>query len=112
MEWATDHVHLRWATEQHGAEGDVQVKHSRTVSLSHQECHLHPQRSQQQQIPMVAFQAELRQAFWGETPREKFTIIYAPCIIFLLTARIQTSMEDFIVPFSWFVLVTQKALAS
>uniref|UniRef100_A0A452UHD0 Uncharacterized protein n=2 Tax=Ursus TaxID=9639 RepID=A0A452UHD0_URSMA len=69
MEWATDHVHLRWATEQHGAEGDVQVKHSRTVSLSHQECHLHPQRSQQQQIPMVAFQAELRQAFWGETPR-------------------------------------------
>ncbi|EFB17660.1 hypothetical protein PANDA_008805, partial [Ailuropoda melanoleuca] len=64
-----DHVHLRWDTEQHGAEGDVHVKHSRTASLSHQECHLYPQQSQQQQIPMVAFQAELRQAFRGETPR-------------------------------------------
>ncbi|XP_067560039.1 SNRPN upstream reading frame protein-like [Pseudorca crassidens] len=64
-----DRLHLRWTTEQHVPEGEVQVKRRSTASLNNQECHLYPRRSQQQQVPVVDFQAELRQAFLAETPR-------------------------------------------
>ncbi|XP_051030125.1 SNRPN upstream reading frame protein isoform X2 [Phodopus roborovskii] len=68
-----DRLHLRRTTEQHVPEVEVQVKRRRTASLSNQECHLYPRRSQQQQqqqqVPVVDFQAELRQAFLAETPR-------------------------------------------
>uniref|UniRef100_A0A8C6GNS7 SNRPN upstream reading frame protein n=1 Tax=Mus spicilegus TaxID=10103 RepID=A0A8C6GNS7_MUSSI len=64
-----DRLHLRRTTEQHVPEVEVQVKHQRTTSLSNQECHLYPRRSQQQQVPVVDFQAELRQAFLAEIPR-------------------------------------------
>ncbi|XP_028021509.1 SNRPN upstream reading frame protein isoform X1 [Balaenoptera acutorostrata] len=68
---ARDRLHLRRTTEQHVPEVEVQVKRRRTASLSNQECHLYPRRSQQQQqqVPVVDFQAELRQAFLAETPR-------------------------------------------
>ncbi|XP_068383204.1 SNRPN upstream reading frame protein-like [Eschrichtius robustus] len=67
---ARDHLHLRWTAEQHVPEVEVQVKHRRIASLSNQECHLYPRRSQQQQqVPMVDFHAELRQAFLAEIPR-------------------------------------------
>ncbi|KAM9091503.1 SNRPN upstream reading frame protein [Balaenoptera ricei] len=71
MERARDRLHLRRTTEQHVPEVEVQVKRRRTASLSNQECHLYPRRSQQQQqqVPVVDFQAELRQAFLAETPR-------------------------------------------
>ncbi|XP_059798900.1 SNRPN upstream reading frame protein-like [Balaenoptera ricei] len=70
MERARDRLHLRWTTEQHVPEVEVQVKWRRTASLNNQECHLYPQRSQQQQqIPVVDFQVELRQAFLAEIPR-------------------------------------------
>ncbi|XP_033263188.1 SNRPN upstream reading frame protein-like [Orcinus orca] len=70
MERARDHLHLRWTTEQHVPEGEVQVKRRSTASLNNQECHLYPRRSQQQQqVRVVDFQAELRQAFLAETPR-------------------------------------------
>ncbi|XP_059973774.1 SNRPN upstream reading frame protein-like [Mesoplodon densirostris] len=72
MERARDHLHLRWTTEQHVPEVEVQVKRRRTASLNNQECHLYPRRSQQQQqqqVPVVDFQVELRQAFLAETPR-------------------------------------------
>ncbi|TEA33154.1 hypothetical protein DBR06_SOUSAS57010003, partial [Sousa chinensis] len=50
--------------EQHVPEVEVPVKHRRIASLSNQECHLYPRRSQQQQqVPVVDFHAELRQAF-------------------------------------------------
>ncbi|XP_007445783.1 PREDICTED: SNRPN upstream reading frame protein-like [Lipotes vexillifer] len=70
MEWPRDCLHVRWTTEQHVPEGEVQVKR-RTASLNNQECrHLYPRRSQQQQqVPVVDFQVELRQAFLAETPR-------------------------------------------
>ncbi|XP_036690091.1 SNRPN upstream reading frame protein-like [Balaenoptera musculus] len=69
MERASDHLHLRWTAEQHVPEVEVQVKH-RIASLSNQECHLYPRRSQQQQqVPVVDFHAELRQAFLAEIPR-------------------------------------------
>ncbi|XP_062051142.1 SNRPN upstream reading frame protein-like [Lepus europaeus] len=64
-----DRLHLRGTTEQHVPEVEVQVKRRRTASLSNQECQLYPRRSQQQQVPVVDFQAELRQAFLAETPR-------------------------------------------
>uniref|UniRef100_A0A452VP80 SNRPN upstream reading frame n=1 Tax=Ursus maritimus TaxID=29073 RepID=A0A452VP80_URSMA len=72
-----DRLHLRRTTEQHVPEVEVQVKRRRTASLSNQEtsvnqhnrCQLYPRRSQQQQVPVVDFQAELRQAFLAETPR-------------------------------------------
>ncbi|XP_036728457.1 SNRPN upstream reading frame protein-like [Balaenoptera musculus] len=65
-----DRLHLRWTTEQHVPEVEVQVKRRRTASLNNQECHLYPRRSQQQQqVPVVDFQAELRQAFLAEIPR-------------------------------------------
>ncbi|ERE78380.1 SNRPN upstream reading frame protein [Cricetulus griseus] len=65
-----DRLHLRRTTEQHVPEVEVQVKRRRTASLSNQECHQYPRRSQQQQqVPVVDFQAELRQAFLAETPR-------------------------------------------
>uniref|UniRef100_A0A8C8TND9 SNRPN upstream reading frame protein n=1 Tax=Peromyscus maniculatus bairdii TaxID=230844 RepID=A0A8C8TND9_PERMB len=66
-----DRLHLRRTTEQHVPEVEVQVKRRRTASLSNQECHLYLRRSQQQlqQVPVVDFQAELRQAFLAETPR-------------------------------------------
>ncbi|XP_005602907.1 SNRPN upstream reading frame protein isoform X1 [Equus przewalskii] len=64
-----DRLHLRRTTEQHVPEVEVQVKRRRTASLSNQECQLYPRRSQQQQIPLLDFQAELRQAFLAETPR-------------------------------------------
>ncbi|XP_059759740.1 SNRPN upstream reading frame protein-like [Balaenoptera ricei] len=67
---ARDHLHLRWTAEQHIPEVEVQVKHRRIASLSNQECHLYPRRSrQQQQVSVVDFHAELRQAFSGEIPR-------------------------------------------
>uniref|UniRef100_A0A8C6AXA2 SNRPN upstream reading frame protein n=1 Tax=Monodon monoceros TaxID=40151 RepID=A0A8C6AXA2_MONMO len=71
MERARDHLHLRWTVEQHVPEVEVQVKHRRIASLSNQECHLYPRRSQQhqQQVPVVDFHAELRQAFLAEIPR-------------------------------------------
>ncbi|XP_029093925.1 SNRPN upstream reading frame protein [Monodon monoceros] len=70
MERARDRLHLRRTTEQHVPEAEVQVKRRRTASLSNQECPLYPRRSQQQQqVPVVDFQAELRQAFLAETPR-------------------------------------------
>ncbi|XP_006832312.1 PREDICTED: uncharacterized protein LOC102842154 [Chrysochloris asiatica] len=61
-------LHLRRTTEQHVPEVEVQVKRRRSASLSIQECQLYPRRSQQQ-VPVVDFQAELRQAFLSETPR-------------------------------------------
>ncbi|XP_054550772.1 SNRPN upstream reading frame protein isoform X1 [Talpa occidentalis] len=64
-----DRLHLRRTTEQHVPEVEVQVKRRRTASLSNQECQLYPRRSQLQQVPVVDFQAELRQAFLAETPR-------------------------------------------
>ncbi|XP_059036202.1 SNRPN upstream reading frame protein isoform X1 [Mustela lutreola] len=67
MKW--DRLHLRRTTEQHVPEVEVQVKRRRTASLSNQECQLYPRRSQQQQVLVVDFQAELRQAFLAETPR-------------------------------------------
>ncbi|XP_051030124.1 SNRPN upstream reading frame protein isoform X1 [Phodopus roborovskii] len=73
MQQQRDRLHLRRTTEQHVPEVEVQVKRRRTASLSNQECHLYPRRSQQQQqqqqVPVVDFQAELRQAFLAETPR-------------------------------------------
>ncbi|XP_060223239.1 SNRPN upstream reading frame protein isoform X2 [Meriones unguiculatus] len=71
MERARDRLHLRRTTEQHVPEVEVQVKRRRTASLSNQECHLYPRhlQQQQQQVPVVDFQAELRQAFLAETPR-------------------------------------------
>ncbi|XP_054945033.1 SNRPN upstream reading frame protein-like [Physeter macrocephalus] len=70
MERARDRLHLRWTTDQHVPEVEVQVKRRRTASLNSQECHLYPRRSQQQQqVPMVDFQVELRQAFLAEIPR-------------------------------------------
>ncbi|XP_036988620.1 SNRPN upstream reading frame protein isoform X2 [Artibeus jamaicensis] len=71
MERARDRLPLRRTTEQHIPEVEVQVKRRRTASLSNQECQLYPRRSQQQQqqVPVVDFQAELRQAFLAETPR-------------------------------------------
>uniref|UniRef100_A0A671FZN9 Small nuclear ribonucleoprotein polypeptide N n=1 Tax=Rhinolophus ferrumequinum TaxID=59479 RepID=A0A671FZN9_RHIFE len=84
MERARDRLHLRRTTEQHVPEVEVQVKRRRTASLSNQDlspvqrqcgpdqdnrCQLYPRRSQQQQVPVVDFQAELRQAFLAETPR-------------------------------------------
>uniref|UniRef100_A0A8C6HI72 SNRPN upstream reading frame protein n=1 Tax=Mus spicilegus TaxID=10103 RepID=A0A8C6HI72_MUSSI len=74
MQQPRDRLHLRRTTEQHVPEVEVQVKRRRTASLSNQEyvnseCHLYPRRSQQQQVPVVDFQAELRQAFLAETPR-------------------------------------------
>ncbi|XP_010611224.1 SNRPN upstream reading frame protein isoform X2 [Fukomys damarensis] len=68
MERARDRLHLRRTTEQHVPEVEVQVKRRRTASLSNQECQ-YARRSQQQQAPVVDFQAELRQAFLAETPR-------------------------------------------
>ncbi|KAK2490654.1 hypothetical protein MC885_002277 [Smutsia gigantea] len=67
--FSRDRLHLRRTTEQHVPEVEVQVKRRRTASLSNQECQLYPRRSQQQQIPVVDFRAELRQAFLAETPR-------------------------------------------
>eukprot|EP00069_Balaena_mysticetus_P001117 bmy_03700T0 len=56
--------------EQHIPEVEVQAKRRRTASLSNQECRLYPRWSQQQQQgPVVDFQAKLRQAFLAETPR-------------------------------------------
>ncbi|XP_037054151.1 SNRPN upstream reading frame protein-like [Peromyscus leucopus] len=70
MERARDLLHLRRMTEQHVPEEEVQVKRRRPASLSNQECHLYPHsQQQQQQVPVVDFQAELRQAFLAETPR-------------------------------------------
>ncbi|KAM4826488.1 SNURF protein isoform 3-T6 [Thomomys bottae] len=71
MDCYWDRLHLRRTTEQQVPEVEVQVKRRRTASLSNQECHLYARRSQQQQqqIPVVDFQAELRQAFLAETPR-------------------------------------------
>ncbi|XP_061067364.1 SNRPN upstream reading frame protein-like [Eubalaena glacialis] len=70
MERARDRLHLRWTTEQHVPEVEVQVKRRRTASLNSQECHLYPRRSQQQQqVPVVDFRAELRRAFFAEIPR-------------------------------------------
>lgn len=68
MERARDRLHLRRTTEQHVPEVEVQVK-GRTASLSNHECHVYLGRSQQQQVPVLDFQAELRQAFLAETPR-------------------------------------------
>lgn len=68
MERGRDRLHLRRTTEQHVPEVEVQVKRRRTASLSNRECHLYPHRAQQQ-VPVVDFQAELRQAFLAETPR-------------------------------------------
>uniref|UniRef100_A0A2K6NMK5 Uncharacterized protein n=1 Tax=Rhinopithecus roxellana TaxID=61622 RepID=A0A2K6NMK5_RHIRO len=68
MEQARDHLHLRWTTDQHMPEVEVQVKY-RTAALSNQECQLYLRHSQQQQVPVVDFQARLRQAFITETPR-------------------------------------------
>ncbi|TEA27427.1 hypothetical protein DBR06_SOUSAS25110003 [Sousa chinensis] len=71
MERARGHLHLRWTVEQHVPEVEVQVKHRRIASLSIQACHLYPRPSQQQQqqVPVVDFHAELRQAFLAEIPR-------------------------------------------
>ncbi|XP_058935127.1 SNRPN upstream reading frame protein-like [Kogia breviceps] len=71
MEWARDRLHLRWTTDQHVPEVEVQVKWRRTASLNSQECHVYPRRSQQQQqqVPVVDFQVGLRQAFLAEIPR-------------------------------------------
>ncbi|XP_024096241.2 putative SNURF-like protein [Pongo abelii] len=68
MEQGRDHLHLRWTTEQHMPEVEVQVKY-RTAALSNQECQLYLRHSQQQQVPVVDFQAKLRQVFITETPR-------------------------------------------
>uniref|UniRef100_A0A2I3GVL5 SNRPN upstream reading frame protein n=1 Tax=Nomascus leucogenys TaxID=61853 RepID=A0A2I3GVL5_NOMLE len=75
MERARDCLHLRRTTEQHVPEVEVQVKRRRTASLSNQECQLYPRRSQQQQVPVVDFQAELRQAFLAEKPRGGYSHI-------------------------------------
>ncbi|XP_065757074.1 SNRPN upstream reading frame protein-like [Phocoena phocoena] len=67
---ARDRLHLRWTMEQHIPEVEVQVKRRRTASLRNQECRLYPKWSQrQQQVPVVEFHVELRQAFLAETPR-------------------------------------------
>ncbi|CAD7680678.1 unnamed protein product [Nyctereutes procyonoides] len=47
---AIDHLHLRQTTEQHTWQ-----------------CQLYPRQCQQQQVPAVSFQPELRQAFLAET---------------------------------------------
>ncbi|XP_032245864.1 SNRPN upstream reading frame protein-like [Phoca vitulina] len=70
MEWTRDHLYLRWTTDYHIPDLEIQVKCSRTVSLTNQECHLYLRGSHQQQAPVVYFQVEiLRQAFLTETPR-------------------------------------------
>uniref|UniRef100_A0A8C0RPT7 SNRPN upstream reading frame protein n=2 Tax=Canis lupus familiaris TaxID=9615 RepID=A0A8C0RPT7_CANLF len=63
-----DCLHMRRTTEQHVPEVEVQVKHRRTASLSNQECQLYRRQSQQQQVPVVDFQKELRQAFLAGVP--------------------------------------------
>ncbi|XP_014199048.1 putative SNURF-like protein [Pan paniscus] len=68
MEQARDHLHLRWTTDQHMPEVEVQVKY-RTAALNNQECQLYLRHSQQQQVLVVDFQAKLRQVFITETPR-------------------------------------------
>ncbi|KAK2116618.1 hypothetical protein P7K49_003504 [Saguinus oedipus] len=60
MERARDCLHLRRTTEQHVPEVEVQVICRRTASMSNQECQLYPRHSQQQQVPVVDLQAELR----------------------------------------------------
>ncbi|XP_036160040.1 SNRPN upstream reading frame protein-like [Myotis myotis] len=52
----------------HVPEVQVQVK-CRTASLNNQGCQLCLRQSQQQPVPVVEFQVELRQAFLAETPR-------------------------------------------
>ncbi|XP_044234512.2 SNRPN upstream reading frame protein-like [Ursus arctos] len=69
MEWARDHLYLRWTTDYHIPELEIQVKCSRAVSLINQECHLYLIQSHQQQAPVVDFLVELRQAFLNERPR-------------------------------------------
>ncbi|XP_049761187.1 SNRPN upstream reading frame protein isoform X2 [Loxodonta africana] len=69
MERVRDRLHLRRTTEQQVPEVEVQVKRRRTASLNNQECQLYPRRPQQQPVPVVDFQADLRQAFLAETPR-------------------------------------------
>ena len=54
---------------EHTAEVDVLVKCKRTGTPSTQECQVYLRQSQQQQIPVVDFHVELRQAFLAETPR-------------------------------------------
>ncbi|XP_032745398.1 SNRPN upstream reading frame protein-like [Rattus rattus] len=68
MERGRGRLHLR-TTEQHVPEIEVQVKRRRTTSLCNQEYLLYPRCSQQQQVPVVDFQAEVRKAFSAETPR-------------------------------------------
>lgn len=70
MERARDPLHWRRTTEQHVPAVEVRVKGRRTASLSNHECHMYLGRSQQQQVPVLDFQAELRPAFLAETPRD------------------------------------------
>ncbi|XP_068831749.1 SNRPN upstream reading frame protein-like [Capricornis sumatraensis] len=69
MERARDPLHLRRTPEQHVPEVEVRVKGRRTASRSNHECHVYLGPSQQQQVPVLDFQAELRPAFLAETPR-------------------------------------------
>ncbi|XP_070251458.1 SNRPN upstream reading frame protein-like [Myotis yumanensis] len=62
-------LYLRWTTEQHTPGVKVQVKCRKTASLSNHGCQLSLRRFQQQQVPVVGFQGEPRQAFLAETPR-------------------------------------------
>ncbi|XP_049752970.1 SNRPN upstream reading frame protein-like [Elephas maximus indicus] len=69
MEQARDCLHLRKTTEQQEPEVVVKVKCRRTASLSNQEWQLYPRQSLEQQVPVMDFQVQLRQAFLAETPR-------------------------------------------
>ncbi|XP_036296027.1 SNRPN upstream reading frame protein-like [Pipistrellus kuhlii] len=68
MERARNCILLRQTTHNHVPEVQVQGK-CRTASLSNQECQLFLRQSQQQQVPVVEFQVELRQAFLAEIPK-------------------------------------------
>ncbi|XP_032737718.1 SNRPN upstream reading frame protein-like [Lontra canadensis] len=66
MEWSRDHLYLRWTTDHHIPELEIQVKCNKTVSLKNQEYHLYFRGSYQQQAPVMDFQVELRQTFLAE----------------------------------------------
>lgn len=64
-------------------EMDILVKCKREGSPSTQEFQVYLRQSQQQQVPVVGFHVELRQAFLAETPQggeSSLGTTQAPCI--------------------------------